>query len=142
MSSSVRCEPSESIRDEIGSCVAEVLGISTDDLVPDVPLTSLGLESFLAVRLRRRLRDRLGLDLPLTAFLGQASLLSLEALADGRPENEESFPLTPVQAAYWVGRDPAFPLGGVGTFYYYEYDRSPGTGYQETDLKRLEEAWN
>ncbi|WP_052684918.1 non-ribosomal peptide synthetase [Lentzea aerocolonigenes] len=142
MSSSMRCEPSESKRGEVGSCVAEVLGISRDDLVPDVPLTSLGLESFLAVRLRRRLRDRLGLDLPLTAFLGQASLLSLEALADGRPENEESFPLTPVQAAYWVGRDPAFPLGGVATFYYYEYDRNPVAADQETDLKRLEEAWN
>ncbi|MDX8055698.1 amino acid adenylation domain-containing protein [Lentzea sp. BCCO 10_0798] len=142
MSSSMQCEPSESMRGDVGSCVAEVLGIGRDELGPDVPLTSLGLESFLAVRLRRRLRDRLGLDLPLTAFLGQASLRSLEVLAVGGPENEESFPLTPVQAAYWVGRDPAFPLGGVATFYYYEYDRNPVSGDQETDLKRLEEAWN
>ncbi|MET8763274.1 amino acid adenylation domain-containing protein [Lentzea sp. NPDC004782] len=140
MSSSVRCEPSEPMRGDVGSCVAEVLGISRDDVVPDVPLTSLGLESFLAVRLRRRLRDRLGVDLPLTAFLGQASLRSVEELVGEGPRGEESFPLTPVQAAYWVGRDPAFPLGGVATFYYYEYDRSSAD--QETDLKRLEEAWN
>ncbi|MEV1009703.1 amino acid adenylation domain-containing protein [Streptomyces sp. NPDC049881] len=57
----------------------------------------------------------------------------------------ESAPLTPVQAAYWVGRGDDFPLGGVATFWYHEFDRRPADrGHVDavTDLDRLEAAWN
>ncbi|MBB0232802.1 phosphopantetheine-binding protein, partial [Streptomyces calidiresistens] len=52
-------------------CVAEVLGTEPDRVDPGAPLVTLGLESFTAVRLRRRIRERTGRDLPLTALLGE-----------------------------------------------------------------------
>lgn len=129
--------------DAIGTCVAEVLGLPDGAVNPDALLSELGLESFTAVRLRRRLRSEFGLDLPLTAFLGPATVRTLapEPAAAGDHGIDESFPLTPIQAAYLVGREPVFPLGGVATFFYYEYDRVPG-GDPESDLVVLENAWN
>jgi len=144
------------------ACLAGVLERSAEDLDPDGTLTSLGLESFTAVRLRRRLRDDIGLDLPLTTFLGAATPRSVAATVLGAgagtvlpasldcvppatgtssEDEEDSFPLTPIQAAYLVGRDPAFPLGGVATFYYFEYDRVPG-GDPVADVVALGVGWN
>jgi amino acid adenylation domain-containing protein len=127
--------------DAVAAALAEVMDVPTSTIETDTPLVELGLESFTAVRLRRRLREEFGLDLPLTAFLGAATVRSI---ADGVVEPGEaaaSFPLTPIQSAYWVGRDPAFPLGGVATFFYREYDRTPAED-PETDLDRLGSAWN
>ncbi|MGI5159107.1 amino acid adenylation domain-containing protein [Microbispora sp. CA-102843] len=131
--------------DEVVSCVAQVLGIDEAEVDCDARLTELGLESFTAVRLRRRLRERTGVDLPIASFLGDASVRAIakRITENGPAETQgEPFPLTPVQSAYWVGRDPAFPLGGVATFFYFEYDRLPEGGDQEEDLARLERAWN
>ncbi|MFR9722200.1 amino acid adenylation domain-containing protein [Streptomyces sp. MS19] len=122
--------------DEVAAALADVLDVPVAEIAVDTPLTELGLESFTAVRLRRRIREDLGLDLPLTAFLGTATVRSLVAGGD------DSFPLTPIQSAYWVGRDAAFPLGGVATFFYREYDREPGPGGPGADLARLTTAWN
>lgn len=129
--------------DEVLACLADVLELRPSDLDPDTPLTALGLESFTAVRLRRRLLEDTELNLPLTAFLGDATARTVAAgIVPEEPDKEEqSFPLTPIQAAYLVGRDPAFPLGGVATFYYFEYDRTP-QNTPEADLDRLQSAWN
>ncbi|MBF8186862.1 amino acid adenylation domain-containing protein [Nonomuraea sp. K274] len=133
--------------EDVTDLVAEVLGLSASEVAADTALTVMGLESFTAVRLRRRLRD-LGLDLPMTAFLGAATVRTIAAgMADpgeaiGPAAEEEGFPLTPLQTAYWIGRDPAFPLGGVATFYYREYDRETAPDGPEADLARLAEAWN
>ncbi|GAA4913135.1 amino acid adenylation domain-containing protein [Nonomuraea thailandensis] len=129
--------------EEVLACLADVLELRPSDLDPDAPLTTLGLESFTAVRLRRRLLEESGLGFPLTAFLGSATARTVAAgiVPDEPAGDGESFPLTPIQTAYLVGRDPAFPLGGVATFYYFEYDRVP-QGSQEADLDRLETAWN
>ncbi|GGU91355.1 hypothetical protein GCM10010182_02850 [Actinomadura cremea] len=144
--------------DEVMETVAEVLGLPLAAVDPDTALTRLGLESFTAVRLRRRLGD-LGLDLPMAAFLGDATARTIAA---GDPAPDEpgapddttaagrsaGFPLTALQTAYWIGRDDGFPLGGVATYYYREYDRRPapenGTdpGTPESDLDRLVQAWN
>ncbi|MFC7329783.1 amino acid adenylation domain-containing protein [Marinactinospora rubrisoli] len=129
----------------VAAIVADVLGIEEQDVDPDLPLTALGLESFTAVRLRRRLRDDAGLDLPLTAFLGDATVASVARGATdpaaSPAEQDAGAPLTPIQSAYWIGRDAAFPLGGVATFYYREYDRRP-EGDPLADLDRLAGAWN
>ncbi|MEU8108760.1 amino acid adenylation domain-containing protein [Nonomuraea muscovyensis] len=149
--------PSLSVQDVL-ACLADVLEHRPEDLDPDVPFTALGLESFTAVRLRRRLREETDVSLPLTAFLGSATARTVAAgivqdtddiSADTQDHGAtrppagpgDGFALTPIQAAYLVGRDPAFPLGGVATFYYYEYDRRPD-GDPLADLARLEAAWN
>ncbi|MFF9202003.1 amino acid adenylation domain-containing protein [Streptomyces sp. NPDC014986] len=143
-------------------CVAEVLGIPLREVARTTPLAALGLESFTAVRLRRRIRERTGHDLPLTAFLGDGAtaravtdrLLAGEGpagAADPAPAapgagtddgGEAGFPLTPIQASYLAGRAEGLPLGGVATFYYHEYDRMPGGTDQLLDVERLETAWN
>ena len=46
------------------------------------------------------------------------------------------FPLTPVQYAYFIGRQKIYDLGGVATHYYFEYD------YQDLDIFALEKVWN
>ncbi|WP_243761306.1 condensation domain-containing protein, partial [Streptomyces sp. YIM 98790] len=48
----------------------------------------------------------------------------------------EPFELTDVQRAYWLGRDPGFTLGGVGSWWYWEFEAD------SVDLNRFEEAWN
>ncbi len=150
----------DSALEHITDCIAEVLGTQPAHIAPETPLTTLGLESFTAVRLRRRIRERTGHDLPLTAFLGSAAAKDLAARlserAEGRtPDGDtapaptptprptaEPFPLTPIQESYLVGREEGFALGGVATFYYYEYDRLPPAGDPAADVAGLETAWN
>ncbi|PPF56360.1 non-ribosomal peptide synthetase, partial [Clavibacter michiganensis] len=48
----------------------------------------------------------------------------------------DPFPLTDVQRAYAVGRDPRIPLGGVGTYHHTEFDG------QGQDLDRLAAAFD
>ncbi|MFC8848040.1 MULTISPECIES: amino acid adenylation domain-containing protein [unclassified Micromonospora] len=137
-------------RSEVTACLAETLDLDPEDIDPDRKLTELGLDSFAAVRLRRRLLDDLGVDLPLTAFLDGATpgtvaagvLLDTAAPpAPGRTAGTAPFPLTPIQTAYLVGRDPSLPLGGVATYFYFEYDRRPGAD-PEADIDVLAEGWN
>ena len=44
------------------------------------------------------------------------------------------FPMTEVQQAYWLGRDPSLVLGGVSCHFYREYD------VEDLDLPRLQNA--
>ncbi|MEU6562853.1 amino acid adenylation domain-containing protein [Nocardia nova] len=48
----------------------------------------------------------------------------------------EPFPLTPVQQAYLIGRDPTYPYGGVACASYLEIS------YVGTDPGTVEKAWN
>lgn len=163
--------PAEDVLASTIECIGEVLGMQSDLITPDTPLSALGLESFTAVRLRRRIRERTDADLPLTTFLDGATAQDIanrlaaevqETSAQeqtGRPEEQATssgtqadasawspqddagpFPLTPIQASYFVGRQDGLPLGGVATFYYYEYDRVAEDPL--ADLGRLEAAWN
>lgn len=148
----------DAVLDDVLDCIAEVLGTDPGLIDAEASLTALGLESFTAVRLRRRIRERTGHDLPLTAFLGNATARDLarhlsEApdgpagsaepggqRTDGQSGDRSAFPLTAVQESYLVGRESGLVLGGVATFYYYEYDRISDDA--ATDLQRLDVAWN
>ncbi len=143
--------------------VAELLDTDAENVGIEVPLVALGLESFVAVRLRRRLHEDFACNVPLNAFLGEATVKDIAirvAGANASGENEAApaekrlvptdgshggadliFDLTPIQAAYLAGREPVFPLGGVATFYYTEFDRIP-QGDPSADIDRLEAAWN
>lgn len=48
----------------------------------------------------------------------------------------EPFPLTDVQQAYWIGRKGIYNLGKVSTHCYFELDS------KYTDVKRLQSTWN
>ncbi|GGK24800.1 hypothetical protein GCM10010124_16670 [Pilimelia terevasa] len=135
------------------------LSSPTAGITLDTSLAALGMESLTAVRLRRELAARTGVTLPLTALLGHRTVgdvvaaLAGSAAEDASPAaavppadpgaeaaGPDDAPLTPVQAAYWAGREPGLPLGGVATFWYHEYDRRPAD--PEADLAALEEAWD
>ncbi|MEU6217659.1 amino acid adenylation domain-containing protein [Streptomyces sp. NPDC047022] len=108
----------------------------------------LGGDSLLATRLLTRLRAA-GLH---GADLGRlfAAPVLRDFAADlrlGRPTRlppvtpdpaarHEPFPATDIQRAYWLGRGTDFTLGGVGSYWYWEFDG------RDVDLKRLEDAWN
>ncbi len=66
---------------------------------------------------------------------GRTSSPATAAVGDGRA-GADPFPLTEVQEAYWVGRDPEIRLGGVAAHGYGEFD------VEQLDLERLEAAWN
>lgn len=77
--------------------------------------------------------DRRALLRSLLARDGQASRPQAPGPGQG---DAHSFPLTEIQRAYWLGRNPEFPLGGVGIHGYFEMDCT------DLDLERLEAAWN
>jgi acyl carrier protein len=62
----------------VAALAAEVLGLPA---LPDTsaPLGGYGLDSLMAITLRNRLRERLGVDLPLARIVGGASAADLAA---------------------------------------------------------------
>ncbi|WP_461029430.1 AMP-binding protein, partial [Streptomyces sparsus] len=113
----------------------------------DTNFFHIGGDSLQATRLLAALRRegyeaRLG-DLftrpTVSGFAG--TLTPVEAQAPGTvpadpAHRHEPFPLTDVQRAYWLGRDPDFALGGVASYWYWEFESD------RVDLDRLEAAWN
>jgi amino acid adenylation domain-containing protein len=126
--------------------VAALLG------VPRVGLADhffhLGGHSLLAAQLVAQLRTRLGRVLPLRAIFDTPRLGDLAAtLRACAPQDRgpalvadpaaayAPFPLTPVQAAYWLGRQQLVVLGDVACHVYLELQCVP------LDVPRLEAAW-
>lgn len=116
----------------------ELLGAPVASLEAD--FFALGGHSLLGWRLLARVEQRFGVRLPLAELVARPSLGAMAealtgAIAAGAqtgvgagalalqplPEAAfEPFPLTEVQAAYQVGRDPAMPGGGVSAQAYAE----------------------
>lgn len=109
---------------------------------------ALGGDSILATRLMTRLRAegltgaelaRLFTNPVLHEFAATITPGSVQVRTTMQADLEhrhDSFPLTDIQAAYWLGRSDDFVLGGVGAQLYNEYEW-PGL-----DVDHLEEAWN
>ncbi|MBB1054469.1 amino acid adenylation domain-containing protein [Dietzia sp. B44] len=68
-----------------------------------------------------------------------------ESSTDGadRESVPGTFALSPVQSTYWVGRGDDYPLGGVSTYFYSEYEIAPPPGTDAlSTVRELESAWN
>jgi thioesterase domain-containing protein/NADP-dependent 3-hydroxy acid dehydrogenase YdfG len=122
----------------------DVLGFEVRDR--DADFFALGGHSLLATGMLARLRDDHGVDLRLSDLLAHPTIAGLAPLVRVRaqkkaptqqeitPRQDGDFPLTPVQRAYWAGRNNA-RLGGVACHFYLEYD------CPDLDLDRYQAAW-
>ncbi|MFI7123113.1 SDR family NAD(P)-dependent oxidoreductase [Amycolatopsis sp. NPDC049868] len=125
---------------------SEILGFEVRDR--DADFFALGGHSLVATAMLARLRDDYGADLRLSDLLAHSTVAALAPLIALRPvsarqalvtprtsqRQEGTFPLTPVQRAYWAGRTNA-RLGGVACHFALEY------ACQDLDLGRYQAAW-
>ncbi|MGW4369317.1 amino acid adenylation domain-containing protein [Nocardia takedensis] len=109
--------------------VAELLGLHPDDLGDDTDLVGLGMTSAMTARFAEWARSRgarprfadLYARPTVRAWRESAETRELPATLDPPPGTRpRRTPATPVQRAYWIGRDPGQPLGGVGCQTYFE----------------------
>lgn len=145
MSGEASHAPRGAAEETVAALWAELLGCGP--LGRNTNFFHIGGDSLQAARLLAALRRqgyeaRLG-DLFTRPTVGgfAQTLTRTEAQAPGTvpadPEHRyEPFPLTDVQRAYWLGRDPDFVLGGVASYWYWEFESD------RVDLDRLEAAWN
>lgn len=139
----------------IAQTFAELLGV--DRVGVDDDFFALGGHSLLATQVIARVRGTFRLDAPLEWILEAPTVERLARRIDGARENgalllseeeplpsctaapaarHEPFPLTAIQQAYWMGRNPAFELGNISTHVYLEYETS-----ERLDVATLERAW-
>jgi mycobactin phenyloxazoline synthetase len=142
---SVVATSSQTVRDE----VAELLGVSADAVDPDADLIASGLDSIRMMSLSGRWRKQ-GINVGFAALAANPTVAAwIELVAEHAPdapaeapvpdaagagEEGDTFPLAPIQHAFWVGRNQDQQLGGVGAHLYVEFD---GVG---VDPQRLQAA--
>ncbi|BBX91811.1 non-ribosomal peptide synthetase [Mycolicibacterium boenickei] len=135
----------QTVRDE----VAELLGVSADDVDPGADLIASGLDSIRMMSLSGRWRKQ-GINVGFAALAANPTVAAwIELVAEHTPDapaeesaaetgdagdDGEPFPLAPIQHAFWVGRNQDQQLGGVGAHLYVEFD---GAG---VDPQRLQAA--
>ena len=121
----------ETVRDE----VAELLGVTSEDLDPNADLIASGLDSIRMMSLSGRWRKQ-GINVGFAALAANptvsawADLVSehvgTPAVEDVAPAGDDDpeapFPLAPIQHAMWVGRHDEQELGGVAAHLYVEFD--------------------
>ncbi|MEM9457628.1 MAG: amino acid adenylation domain-containing protein [Myxococcota bacterium] len=153
------------VRTHLLDGIAAVLGSEAAEIDPQISLLELGLDSLMAVDLKRVVEQSFGVPVPLVDLLEGPSVEQLgarllPALTDEgseavtpdavlvtsepaipsiEPDPErryEPFALTDLQQAYLIGRGSDFSLGNVSTYFFIEVE------LWGVDLSRLEEAWN
>ena len=121
--------------------LARALGIPPGSIAGNATLSQLGIDSIRALRAQVHLQRTFGLHLPLTALTpdlaaedaAQAlSVTGLPPVQKAAPASTRTYPLLPLQQAYWLGRAT---------------DRAPSNVYfeiaaTEIDVRRLERALN
>ncbi|MFP8961433.1 AMP-binding protein, partial [Streptomyces nanhaiensis] len=127
---------------ELRRLLGAALGIEPRDVAEDRTLLRLGLDSLRTMELRSALHRELGVLLPMSEIGGGTVRELAGTLAERLPETgaaetpversaepatdpesrHEPFPLTDLQHAYLVGRGTEFPLGGVSTHFFAEFD--------------------
>ena len=102
------------VRDHLAALVAGMMWREPDTLDPHVPLTSLGLDSLLAMRARGAVERDFGVTLPLPLLLRGASLTDLadHLVAAKPPRAGTPGPGTRDHAERWLARTLREILGG------------------------------
>lgn len=130
-------------RDEIKVTVADLIGLTPQEISDMDDLITLGLDSIRMMTLAGGWRKR-GSRITFAQLAAEPSVESWHALlgdgtepvsnarddtaADGTPEDVEDttedapFPLATMQHAYWIGRSEDQELGGVAAHLYVEFD--------------------
>ncbi|WP_422768954.1 amino acid adenylation domain-containing protein [Plantactinospora sp. WMMC1484] len=117
--------------DDLRAVVAELL--ETQAITDGEDLTLRGMDSLRMMRVLTRLRAR-GRGIRFSTMAQNPTVAGWWAASERLPAaapaagpssillGHEPFELTPVQYAYWAGRDERLTLGGVGAQYYVELD--------------------
>jgi phthiocerol/phenolphthiocerol synthesis type-I polyketide synthase D len=102
------------VRDHLAALVAGMMWREPDTLDPHVPLTTLGLDSLLAMRARGAVERDFGVTLPLPLLLRGATLTDLadHVVAAKLPHVTTPGPGTRDHAERWLGRTLREVLGG------------------------------
>ena len=142
--------PEGDVERTIAAAFAQVLGLP--EVGRDDDFFLIGGHSILAGQLARLLSERLGVRLGLADLFATPSVAAIAARVDDLPAEStvddggagllrpdparwhQPFPLTDVQAAYYVGRGADLQLGGVSTHAYLELV------VEELDLDRFTAA--
>ncbi|SCD68488.1 MULTISPECIES: non-ribosomal peptide synthetase [unclassified Streptomyces] len=137
----------EALRRQLSELLGTELGVGHQD----ANLFELGLQSLQLMQFVNRL-NRAGVRADFSLMAQDARLSRWYELLSGelgetdggggpaappaapRVDGRDPFPLTPVQQAYWIGREDGRPLGGVGCHAYLEFDAP------HVDADRLETA--
>lgn len=134
-------------RDTVRQEVAELLGVSPDDVDPDADLIASGLDSIRMMSLAGRWRKQ-GIDINFAALAeaptvaawsalvaersGAAEVDTVTSVAPADGDAGDPFPLAPMQHAMWLGRNDDQQLGGVAAHLYVEFD---GAGVDPVRLR-------
>ncbi|MBO3461240.1 type I polyketide synthase [Aetokthonos hydrillicola] len=157
-------EPSDldnSLVSELREQLALVLGMAPDKIDIQKPLTSFGLDSLVIIELRKRLSNKLGVDVSLASFLDQSSITEVArqikdaiARSTGIKNYQSSPSLVALQSS---GSEAPFfcvhPVEGVVSPYYelarllgneqpFYALQSVGIGDEEQPLTSIEEMAN
>ncbi|MDP7042302.1 MAG: condensation domain-containing protein, partial [Gammaproteobacteria bacterium] len=154
-------EPENDMQAKLAETWSEALGLEQVGI--DDNFFELGGDSILALKLTSKLRQLLGDYIYISALIDAPSIRELAGLLErehkdavdamarderlmsteatlpvatpNHAERFETFPLTDIQQAYFVGRGSDFAMGNVSTHLYIEVDT------MDLDLPRLERAW-
>lgn len=112
--------------------VADLMGVSPQEIQPNISLVEAGLDSISMMRIADYFRscgysikfDELIADPTIDAWMRRAVQRNGKqpAVQSDVSSSGSAFELTPVQQAYWFGRQDDQPLGGVGCHLYLELD--------------------
>lgn len=132
---------------EMCQLVAEIGEYSHTEDIENINLIEAGFESLKVMLISSELKRR-GIDVRVSELLKKPYLADwwkIIKMQSASVENEKEidrvrtetieFPLTDVQYAYWVGRNPDQLMGGISCYLYFEFECG------EIDQKRLSMAW-
>ncbi|MGW0178166.1 non-ribosomal peptide synthetase [Nocardia sp. NPDC003345] len=137
----VATRPEASTEIDVRAEVGSVLGISPESLDLDDDLVGQGLDSLRMMRLAGQWRKR-GHDVDFARLTAAPTIRAWNTLVAGNGTDERateragmeisgsdavfdldtSFPLAPMQHAYWIGRSHSHAFGGVAAHLYIEFD--------------------